>query len=68
MPPSNVLSPVPREKASVVRIILGHIGESTRPPSIAPACGPPLWEASTACEQAGNDPQWELLAQTAPKA
>ena len=50
-----------------MRKILDHIGESTRPPSIAPARGPPLWEAATACEQAGNDPQWELLAQPAPE-
>jgi hypothetical protein len=67
MPPSNVPSPAPRDKASVVRIILNQIGESTRPPSIAPAREPPLWESSSACEQAGKDAQWELLAQTAPE-
>ena len=37
--------------------ILDHIGESTQPPCIAPARGPPLWEAAAA-EQAENDPQW----------
>jgi hypothetical protein len=33
-----------------------------RPPRIAPACGPPLWEA-VAAKQAGNDPAWDLAAQ-----
>jgi hypothetical protein len=51
---------------SVVRKILDHIGESTRPPSIASARGPPLWEAVTAYEQAGNDPSWELLEPPVP--
>lgn len=55
-------------EASVVRKILDHIGESTRPPSIAPARGPPLWEAATVGEQAGNDRQWDdLLAPPAPE-
>jgi hypothetical protein len=49
--------------AGTVTKILGHIGESTRPPRIAPARGPPLWEA--AAEQAGNDPQWDSSAQSA---
>ena len=26
--------------------ILGHLGEPTAPPRIAPARGPPLWEAA----------------------
>ena len=41
--------------AGTVTKILDHIGESTQPPRIAPARGPPLWEA--AAEQADNDPQ-----------
>jgi hypothetical protein len=68
MPPSNVPSPAARDKASVVREIVDHIGESTRPPSIAPARGPPLWEAATAAEQARYDPQWDLLAQPVSEA
>ena len=47
--------------------ILDHIGESTQPPRIAPARGPPLWEAAAAAEQAGNDPQWDSSAQRAPE-
>ena len=51
--------------ASTVTKILDHIGESTQPPRIAPARGPPLWEA--AAEQAGNYPQWDLSAHPAPE-
>ena len=47
--------------------ILDHIGESTQPPRIAPARGPPLWEAAAAAEQAGNDLQWDSSAQPAPE-
>ena len=43
--------------ADIAGKILNHLGESTQPPRIAPARGPPLWEA--AAEQAGNDPQWD---------
>jgi hypothetical protein len=32
-------------EATTVRDILGHLGEPTTPPRIAPARGPPLWEA-----------------------
>ena len=53
--------------ASTVRKILDHLGESTQPPRIAPARGPPLWEAAMASEQAGNDPQWDLAAQPEPE-
>jgi hypothetical protein len=53
--------------ASTVGKILNHIGESTQPPCIAPARGPPLWEAAAAEEQAGNDPQWDSSAQPAPE-
>lgn len=51
--------------AGTVGKILDHIGESTQPPRIAPARGPPLWEA--AAEQAGNHPQWDLSAQPGPE-
>ena len=34
--------------AGSVKKILDQIGESTRPPRIAPARGPPLWEAAAA--------------------
>ena len=34
--------------------ILNHIGESTQPPKIAQARGPPLWEAAAAAEQAAE--------------
>ena len=40
--------------------ILNHIGESTQPPRIAPARGPPLWVA--AAEQAENDREWDSSA------
>jgi hypothetical protein len=53
--------------AGTVNKILDHIGESNRPPRIAPARGPPLWEAAAAAEQAGNDPQWDSSAQPAPE-
>ena len=55
--------------AGTVKKILDHIGESTQPPRIAPARGPPLWEAAAA-EQAENDPQWaqwDWSAQRAPE-
>jgi len=54
-------------EASTVREILDHLGESTQPPCIAPARGPPLWEAAMAQEQAGNDPQWDSAAQPEPE-
>ena len=47
--------------AGTVKKILDHIGESTQPPRIAPARGPPLWEAAAA----KNDPQWDSSAQSA---
>ena len=31
--------------APTLRDILAHLGEPTAPPRIAPALGPPLWEA-----------------------
>ncbi len=53
--------------AGTVRKILDHIGESTQMPIIAPARGPPLWEAAMAAEQAGNDPRWDMSAQPMPE-
>jgi hypothetical protein len=51
-------------EAATVKKILDHIGESTQPPRIAPARGPPLWEAA---ESAGNDPQWDAGAEPGPE-
>ena len=53
--------------AGTVNKILDHIGEFTRPPRIAPARGPPLWEPAAAAERARNDPQWDPSAQPAPE-
>jgi hypothetical protein len=53
--------------AGTVRKILDHLGESAQPPRIAPARGPPLWEAAMAQERAGNDPQWDMSAQPVPE-
>ena len=47
--------------------ILDRIAESTQPPRIAPARGPPLWETAAAAGQAENDPQWDSSAQPAPE-
>ena len=52
--------------AGTVTKILDQIGESTQPPRIAPARGPPLWEA--AAEQVENDPRWGSAAQNAPES
>ena len=56
----------PVNDAGTVRKILDHIGESTQPPRIAPARGPPLWEGAAASEQAPNDSRSESSAQPAP--
>jgi hypothetical protein len=48
--------------APTVRDILGHLGEPTTPPRIAPARGPPLWEAV----DPEHDPAADLLLQPAP--
>ena len=53
--------------AGTVKKILDHIGESTQPPRIAPARGPPLWEAAAA-EQVENDHRWGSAAQSAPES
>jgi hypothetical protein len=53
-------------EAATVKKILEHIGESTQPPRIAPARGPPLWEAAGA-ESAGNEPRWDASAQASPE-
>jgi hypothetical protein len=50
-----------------VRKILDHLGESTLPPCIAPARGPPLWELEQAHRhQVGNVPQWDFAPQPEP--
>jgi len=54
------------DEAGTVKKILDHIGESTQPPKIASARGPPLWEAAGA-NAAGNEPQWNSSAQPAPE-
>ncbi|MDP2761583.1 MAG: transposase, partial [Sideroxyarcus sp.] len=51
---------------SSVRKILEHLGESTLPPCVAPARGPPLWELEQVHRQAGNDPQWKSSPQPEP--
>jgi hypothetical protein len=45
-----------------VRDILAHLGEPTAPPRIAPARGPPLWEAT----DSEHDPVADPLLQSAP--
>lgn len=45
-----------------LRDILDHLGEPTAPPRIAPARGPPLWEATGAA----HDPSADPLLQSAP--
>lgn len=52
------------DEADTVKKILDHIGESSQPPRITPARGPPLWEAA---ESAGNDPLWDASTQLAPE-
>jgi hypothetical protein len=49
-------------EGTVVRDILVHLGEPTAPPRIAPARGPPLWEATGA----EHDPSADPLLQSAP--
>jgi hypothetical protein len=44
-----------------VRDILGHLGEATSLPRLAPARGPPLWEM----QDAGRD-EFDPQAQPAP--
>ena len=53
--------------AGTVGKTLNHIGESTQTPRIAPARGPPLWEAAAGVESAGNEPQWDVSAQPGPE-
>ncbi len=43
--------------APTVRDILGHLGEPTAPPRIAPARGPPLWEAADPEHDPAADPR-----------
>jgi hypothetical protein len=53
--------------AGTVKKILDHIGESTQPPRISPARGPPLWEAAAAAQQVESNPQRDASAQSAPE-
>ena len=53
--------------ASTVRKILDHLGEPTQSPKIAPARGPPLWEAAMASELAGKNSEWDMTAPPAPE-
>ena len=48
-------------EASDVRKILEHIGESSQPPRVAPARGPPLWELAEGFVQAGNYHEWVIV-------
>jgi hypothetical protein len=48
-------------EAGDVRKILEHIGESSQPPRIAPARGPPLWELAANFAQAGSDHEWVIV-------
>jgi hypothetical protein len=48
--------------ASTIRDLLAHCDEPTAPPRIAPARGPPLWEAA----DAAHDPAADPLLQRAP--
>ena len=43
-----------------MRDILDHLGEPTAPPRIAPARGPPLWEATGAEHDPAADPPLQL--------
>lgn len=54
-------------EAATVKKILDHIGESTQPPRIAAARGPPLWGVATEADAAGNEPQWDMSAQPGPE-
>ena len=47
--------------ASTIRDILGHLGEPTAPPRIAPARGPPLREATGA---ESRRPAWSPTSTT----
>ena len=47
--------------------ILTHIGESTRPPRIVSARGPPLWQAAAA-EQLKSNPRWGSSARSAQES
>ncbi|MCC7328198.1 MAG: hypothetical protein IT521_15495 [Burkholderiales bacterium] len=42
-------------EAATVRDILAHLGEPIAPPWIAPARGPPLWEAADAARDSPPD-------------
>ncbi len=54
-------------EGATLKKILEHIGESTQPPRIASARGPPLWEAAAGVEPAGDDPLWDASTQPGPE-
>lgn len=45
-------------EGAAIREILGHMGESTSPPHLLPARGPPLW-AMPGVKTGGFDPQFQ---------
>ena len=52
-----------------IRKILDHIGVDSKPPHIAPARGPPLWDecgGAQTGEGVNIAPDWDLAAQPAP--
>lgn len=51
------------DDGKAIRDILLHLGESITPPTLAPARGPPLWEAAGLCDadpQAQPGPEFEF--------
>ena len=52
-----------------IRHILDHIGVESEPPHIAPARGPPLWDACDAPvgQAVEVEPDWDLATQTEPE-
>jgi len=50
-------------EAAPVQRILNHIGEPAKPPRIAPARGPPMWDEGLA----EAVPDWDTLAQPEPE-
>ena len=51
---------------AIVRDILAHLGEPTAPPRIAPARGPPLWEAAGAEDDPSPDRYYVGPSQVGP--
>ena len=46
--------------ANTIQKILGHIGESTQPPTISPAHEPPLWESAKTAKEMDTDHRYEF--------